>query len=144
MKIIGGCTLLLAPLLLTRCDIPKDPAGSLDAARQTALQVGVTDNSPFVILQGDRPSGLEVALLEDFAVAQGLRISYRKGSESTLVKMLENRLLHIAIGGFEKGSIWQSKAGFSAPYDSTHVLLIPKGENRLLYELEKTILNHPR
>lgn len=126
-------------LCLTSCVFPKDPENSFETARRESLQVGVVSNPPFSKVEDGVFSGTEVRMIQEFAEKERLEISFTAGSESELVKQLENFEKHIVVGGFAKKTIWKKKAGMTAPYDKKHVFLIPKGENRLLDHLEDFI-----
>ncbi|NJW51553.1 transporter substrate-binding domain-containing protein [Salinimicrobium oceani] len=133
--------LLLFCLLLGSCTFPKDPEGSFEEAKSTGLKVGLVENPPYVIFEGKEASGSEVKMLREFAAREGLQLEFTRGSESELVKELHNYHLHIVAGGMEKKTIWKKKAGLSTPYDSRHVFLIPRGENKLLERLERYIFS---
>jgi membrane-bound lytic murein transglycosylase MltF len=130
----------LLSLTWISCDIPRDPSHSLSKARDQGLRVGVSVNPPYVVENGEHYSGTEIALIQEFARVNGLSIRYEQGSESTLVTRLENREMDLVVGGIEKSSLWKQKVAFSTPYDGRHVILCPKGENKLLYHLEEIIL----
>lgn len=133
---------LLFSIVLTACSFPKDSKDSLEKAHQDKLEVGIVNNPPFSIYKNETASGTEVEMIEKFAAKEGLKVHYRYGSESTLIKQLEEYKLHIIIGGFEKNTVWQDKAGLTVKYNDRNVFLIAKGENELLYKLESILLNH--
>lgn len=119
--------------------MPKDPGNSWDNAKKNSLRVGM------VLLKdsdNEKLLNTEKKIVEGFANTNHLEVSYQEGSESGLTKMLEEHKLDILIGGFEKKSNWKTVVGMTKPYDSTHVIFIPKGENELLYHLEEYILSH--
>ena len=66
-----------------------------------------------------------------------MKYKLETGNETDLVHKLEVYKLDMVIGGFEKKSVWKKKVAVTKPYDSNHVFFVPKGENRLLYEVEK-------
>lgn len=131
-------------LFLLACDFPKDPHNSFEDARNSSLRVGVTNHPPFVEKKEGTYSGDEVLLIRDFARSEGLEITFVEGSESVLIKKLEAYDLQLVIGGFEKNTLWEQKAGLSVPYDKKHVILVPKGENKLLHKLETFLLNQKK
>ncbi|UOB19165.1 transporter substrate-binding domain-containing protein [Abyssalbus ytuae] len=134
--------ILFVVLLLTACQVPKDPENSFSSAQKSGLKVGVVNNPPFVLVNNGSYTGPEIKLIKNFAKANKLNIQFYEGSESNLVKDLENYNLHIVAGGFEKNSLWKKRATLSKPYDKKHVLLLPRGENKLLFEIEKHILKN--
>ena len=138
--------LFLSVLLsILSCTYPKDPENSFEEAKKGSLLVGAVENPPFVQRQGKEFSGSEIALIRKFADQNNLSIRFIPGSESELVERLEKFKIHVVVGGFTKKTIWKKKAGYTAPYDrDDHVLLIPKGENRLLENLEKFIFENKK
>lgn len=134
--------LLVAVLLVNSCQLPHDPEKSWKKAQQNGLRIGIVDNPPFAQYHSGQPSGREVSLVTKFAHEHGMELKFFPGSESELIKMLEKYDLDVLIGGFEKKTLWIQKASPGATYDEKHVLLIPKGENRLLYELDKFIFEY--
>ncbi len=119
-------------LFLTACNFPQDPNGSFKKAKNNSLRIGV-------VTKADSSSVTEKNLIDGFAANEGLQTEYYNGTETELVKQLEEFKLDIVMGGFKKKSVWKKKVGMTKPYDSTHVFFIPKGENRLLYNLETFI-----
>ena len=83
--------------------------------------------------------GSEIEILKDFARTNKLHIQFKEGSESDLIDKLKKYEIHIVAGGFEKKTLWKQEAGPTVTYDSKHLFLIPKGENRLLQKLEMQI-----
>lgn len=134
--LLPGLFLALATLFLACDHFPRDTRDSLKTARSQGLQVGVTENPPYVVITGDSISGTEVELLRKFAREKGLQLEMTEGSESELVKKLEQAQLHVLIGGFEKKTSWKKKVAMTGSYDQKHVFFIPRGENSLMWELE--------
>lgn len=130
--------------VLVGCTFPRDPENSYEEAKKSTLRIGLVKNPPYVITQGEEPSGSEVRMLRNFAKKEGLQIEFMAGSETQLINKLHKFDLHIVAGGFDKKTLWKKKAGLSAPYDGKHIFLIPKGENRLLEHLERFIFNQKK
>ena len=53
------------------CGIPRDPESTLDRVRGGTLRAGITASEPWTTLEGGRPGGVEVALVERFAQELG-------------------------------------------------------------------------
>lgn len=136
--------MILAVVIFAGCTYPKDPENSFEKAQKDELKVGVVVNPPFTTFENGSPGGEEIEILRDFAKSENLQISFEEGSESDLIKKMEEYEIQIIAGGFEKKTIWIKKAGPSATYDKKHVFLVPKGENRLLQELETFIFKNIR
>lgn len=136
------CLVLLC-MVAAACSFPKDPEGSLARARQSALRVGIVHNPPYTFFADGKPGGSEVAIMESFARAEGLKTQYTYGTESVLVKELESYKLDVIIGGFTKKTVWKDKAGLTTAYNhNNNCMLVAKGENELLYHLETYLLKH--
>jgi hypothetical protein len=117
-------------------DFPRDPGHSFEEAKNSGLQVGVAINPPFTEYDEGNFSGSEIEIVEAFAEEKNLDVQYTMASESELIKMLEKHEMHLLIGGFDKKTLWNKKTGLSIAYDKKHVILVAKGENKLLFELE--------
>ena len=128
---------ILCAFFFYSCDFPKDPNNSFNDSKVYGLKVGVVNNPPYTNIFDNRFAGKEVRIIEEFAKQHELIIEYIIGSESVLIKQLEQRKIQTIIGGFNKNTVWTKHAGLTTPYDDVHVFLIPKGENRLAFELEK-------
>lgn len=138
-------------LSLTACgaQIPSDPHGTLDRARDGVMRVGVTDNAPWVELgEGAEPSGTEPGLIEDFAEMLGSEIDWTVASEAVLLDALEHGELDVVIGGFLDDTPWAEKGAVTLPYVETtsgegkekHVMIVRMGENAFLVALEQFLL----
>jgi hypothetical protein len=115
------------------CNFPKDPNNSFKNAKKSSLRIGVVPKIDSTTIS------FEKKFIEQFAKKENLQTQFISENETTLVKKLENFELDIVLGGFEKKSNWKSKVGMTKPYDGKHVLFIPRGENRLLFQLEEFI-----
>lgn len=131
--------LILLVIAVSCNDYPRDTKNSFEEAKAKGLKVGMVENPPFIEFQNNSISGIEIRIIEEFAEKHNLNIRYIRGTETELINQLENYELHILAGGFDRKTVWSAKAGRTASYDQKHVLLIPKGENRLLHKLEQHI-----
>ena len=143
----------LALTLLAGCGltVPSDPEGTLDRVRDGVLRVGATHHEPWVVVAaGDDPSGLEPALLDDFAEALDAELEWTVGNEESLVESLERGDLDVVIGGFTDATPWTDRAAMTVPYTEApgtdgapqkHVMLVRMGENRFLVALEEFLLD---
>lgn len=134
--------LLFLAVLLPDCGkIPSDPDKTMEKALGTGLSVGFSHNPPWVADFDSIAGGVEGQLVREFAASFGMNIVWHRGSEQRLMKMLEDKELHIVISGLLKNNPWKSeKIGMTLPYYKTkkekHVIAIIQGENRLLQQLE--------
>ena len=132
-------SVLIFLFVFTACDFPKDPENSFNKAKQDSLKVGVVINPPYVFIENGKVKGSEIDILKGFAKKNNLKIQFIEGSESILIEKLKKYRIHIIAGGFDKKTIWKKYAGTSATYDSNHLFLISKGENKLLQLVETYI-----
>ena len=131
--------------ILISCNIPKDPEGSWEEIQKNGLHVGVVVNPPYTLQQNSDYAGKEIELLQKFAKEKKLQLIYETGNETDLTGKLENYEINVLIGGFTKKSVWTKKVGLTTTYDKEdHVILIPKGENKLLHFLESFIFKNKK
>lgn len=125
--------------------IPSDPDGTLDRVAGDVLRAGVSPNAGLVEVDGDDPTGAEVAAIEAFADHLDADVEWTVGSEEALVRGLEDGGLDLVAGGLTDATPWSERAGMTRPYaevtdadGETHrlVMLVPLGENAFLSELE--------
>lgn len=117
--------LLLAVLALlpAGCGIPRDPEGTLERVRGGTLRAGITASAPWTTLEGGRPGGVEVELVERFAGELGARAEWVDGSEADLMAALEMRELDLVVGGLTADTPWQAKAAITRSYATTRVVV---------------------
>lgn len=101
--------------------------------------MGVIDNPPFTKITSDSFSGKEITIINNFAASQNLEVIYFKDTESHLIEKLEKYEIDLIVGGFDKKTVWSKIVGVTKSYDKKHVILLPKGENKLLIKLEEYI-----
>jgi ABC-type phosphate/phosphonate transport system substrate-binding protein len=130
--------LLLLVFFCGACNIPKDPNNSYENAKKSSLRVGIVSK------KDSTTTSFEKNLVANFAEQEKMQTQFTIDNETELVKKLENYQLDIVLGGFEKKSNWKTQVGMTKPYDGKHVLFIPRGENRLLYQLEKFIIQNQK
>ena len=144
---------LLVLGLLAGCSatIPTDPEGTLERVRGGVLRVGVSPNPPWTELSGtgSEPTGLEPALVRDFAASLDADVEWTPGGEEALMKALDRGEMDLVIGGLTARSPWSSHAALTYRYATTtgpegekelHVMAAPMGENAFLVELEHFLL----
>jgi polar amino acid transport system substrate-binding protein len=110
-------------LLLAGCGIPRDPEGTLERVRGRTLRAGITASAPWTTLEGGRPGGVEVELVERFAEELGARVEWVDGSEADLIAALEMRELDLVVGGLTADTPWQAKAAITRSYATTRVVV---------------------
>ena len=105
------------------CGVPRDPESTLDRVRGGTLRAGITASEPWTTLEGGRPGGVEVALVERLAQELGARVEWVDGSEADLIGALEMRELDLVVGGLTADTPWQTKAAITRSYATTRVVV---------------------
>jgi ABC-type amino acid transport substrate-binding protein len=118
---------------------PVDPEGTLDRVEGGVMRVGITHNPPWTIV-GDKPSGVEVELVERLARDLDANVEWTEGSEEEIFALLEKRDLDLVIGGITAANPFSSLATFTTEYHAKHVMAVPFGENGWLVTLEKFLV----
>jgi polar amino acid transport system substrate-binding protein len=113
----------LMAVVAAGCGIPRDPEGTLERVRGGTLRAGITASEPWTTLEGGRPGGVEVALVERFARELGARVEWVDGSEADLIGALEMRELDLVVGGLTADTPWQSGAAITRSYATTRVVV---------------------
>lgn len=140
-----GAALLAVACLAVGCErYPADPERTLARALERGtLRVGLSEAPPWVTRDGERPGGVEVALIEQFADALGVAPEWRWGSVEEHARALERFELDLALGGVTRKNPWTRELGATRPYYQQHVVLLPPGENALLVRLERHLIRPP-
>lgn|GEM_PF-402919 len=108
--------LLTALLVLSGCRYPTDIEHSLENIRGKVLNVGLTENPPWVMRSDNGPAGLEPEIVAALAEELDAEVHWHWGSESALLQALEERQLHLVIGGLTKHSRLSELAAPTKPY----------------------------
>jgi polar amino acid transport system substrate-binding protein len=116
-------TAALVAVLAAGCGVPRDPESTLDTVRGGTLRAGITASDPWTTLEGGRPGGVEVELVERFAGELGARVEWVDGSEADLIGALEVRELDLVVGGLTADTPWQAKAAITRSYATTRVVV---------------------
>lgn len=115
--------------MASSCDLPRDVEGTLERVRGGVIRAGITESDPWTVLADAGPSGVEVAVLRDFAETIDAEIEWTLGSEEELFGALEMHELDVVIGGLTSTSPWSGQVTFTHPYLTTAgVIGWPKGE----------------
>jgi polar amino acid transport system substrate-binding protein len=117
--------LLLAGLVAAGCQYPRDPDGTLNRISDGGvMRVGVTEADPWVLMEGDEPSGgAEVELTRSFAREIGARIEWVQGSEEQLVEAAKEGQVDLVIAGLTNKSRWKKDVAFTRPYVDTRTVI---------------------
>lgn len=128
--------------LLCACNLPRDQRHTWEHVRQNGLEVGVVNNPPYSYIDNkNQAGGEEIEVIRHFARVNKLNARYVSGSESDLIRRLREGEINLLVGGFSEKTIWKDSAGLSIPMAHKKVMLVQKGENRLLYELERFLFS---
>jgi polar amino acid transport system substrate-binding protein len=126
--VLTGALLAASTLLLSGCQWPRDAEGTLDRVRGGTVRVGITESEPWVVLDGERPAGVEVRLVEQLADRLDAEIVWVEGSESELMEALHVRALDLVVGGLSSAAPWTDQASLTRVYLRTRtVIAVPEG-----------------
>jgi polar amino acid transport system substrate-binding protein len=119
-----AATLLLAAALTSGCQYPRDPDGTLNRVEGGVMRVGVAESDPWVLLEGDEPSGgVEVGLVRAFAARLDARIDWVHGSEEELVDAAKEGQVDMIVAGITNKSRWKKDVAFTRPYVQTQTVV---------------------
>lgn len=141
------CILILLLCITIGCgEFPRDPDKTLQQVKGGKLLIGYSENPPWVIKTNKDPTGIEADLLKAFAKSLQATIVWQNDSEEDLFNQLEERKLHLVIGGLTDKNAWSKHAAFTRPYleykKQKHVMAVLKGENAFVLHLEKFLHQH--
>lgn len=121
---IAQTAILAAVGVLSGCQVPQDPDGTLDIVRDGTMRVGVTESDPWVDLADpDDPQGVEPELVRRFAASLSAEIDWIDGSEEELIGALKEDQLDLVVGGLTKQTPWKKEAALTWPYLKTRLLV---------------------
>jgi polar amino acid transport system substrate-binding protein len=109
--------------VLSGCQFPRDPDGTLDRASGGTIRVGVGQRMPWAGWQGDRPVGVEVDLVTELANRLHARVEWCRGSDEELLEALQKRALDIVAAGLDDRSAWKTKVSFTRFFFRTRTVL---------------------
>src|SRR3712207_3693414 len=123
------CVLLRGVTAVAGCQYPRDVEGTLDRVEGGTMRVGVSDNEPWVNLDGPEPSGVEPEIVRRFARTIDADIHWVQGDSEELVEALERVQLDVVVAGITRTSVYKKRVALTRPYVDTELLLAhPKGE----------------
>ncbi|GAA2188767.1 hypothetical protein GCM10009786_19110 [Leucobacter alluvii] len=140
----GVVAALLVALTGCGITIPSDPDDTLGHAIGAELRIGIAVEPP-LSEDGDPPRGPLPELAIEYAETLDASPVWSIGSEETLVEMLEQEKLDVALGNFSPDSPWSERAALSRPFTvdgadpAELVALMPLGENAMLSNFETFI-----
>jgi polar amino acid transport system substrate-binding protein len=128
----GFFAFLLAAVVVTGCDFPRDPRGTLDQVQSGTMRVGIVANEPWTRMEDGKASGVEVELLKDFARELGVEATFVEGTVPELLEAVRLGEIDVLVGGFTSTSPGVSEgkeAGITSPYLTTRFVVgVPPGE----------------
>jgi polar amino acid transport system substrate-binding protein len=110
-------------LVVTACGLPRDPEGTLERVIGGTMRVGAAENPPWVVFEGDEPTGVEVAMVERFAEEVDAEIEWFDGNVEELAAAVHVGELDLLIGGLESTSAIVGDASLTHPYHTTQLVI---------------------
>lgn len=102
--LFANALLLVIGLGIAGCQYPKDMNDSLTTIRGGVLHVGVTENPPWVMKRGDEAYGVEPELIRGIAEQLNAEVRWHWGTESQLVRALEQFQVRLVAGGLTQST----------------------------------------
>jgi membrane-bound lytic murein transglycosylase MltF len=134
---------IVCAVALSGCEwFPRDPEHTLERVKGGEMIVGVAENPPYVIANGNSFSGIEPEIMQAFARSLGTQITWYRGSESELADALKAGRIDVMAAGLKKGAAWQNELALSRPYHGDRVIALRKGENAFVTTVERYIIEH--
>jgi polar amino acid transport system substrate-binding protein len=110
-------------LVLAACGLPRDPEGTLERVIGGTMRVGAAENPPWVVFEGEEPTGVEVAMVERFADEVDAEIEWFDGSVEELAAAVHAGELDLLIGGLASTSSLAADAALTHPYHTTQLVI---------------------
>ena len=139
----AAALMLTGALSACTLTIPTDPDGTLSAVSGGTLRVGAGEEPGLIEIDGRTATGPLPDLVTSFAERIDADTEWVIAGEQTLVTMLEEGELDLAIGAFQGDTPWSDRAGVTRAYSDLPgtggrevVMLVPLGENAFLSQLE--------
>jgi polar amino acid transport system substrate-binding protein len=136
--------LVLIPVLLGACGLPRDPEDTLKHVEHGELRVGVAIHPPWTTDSAGGFGGVEPAMVRKLASQLHARVRWTSSGESVLMPQLHQRKLDLVIAGLDAKTPWASKAGITRPYHWVSdperrelVWAVAPGENAWQMRVEK-------
>jgi polar amino acid transport system substrate-binding protein len=121
----------LIAFISASCDFPRDPRGTLDKVQGGTMRVGIVNHDPWTQMEEGRASGIEVALLRDFAAELETEVVFVQGTVPELLEAARQGEVDVVAGGFTSTSPGVSEgkeAGITGPYLVTRFAVgVPPG-----------------
>ncbi|ASK34179.1 hypothetical protein CEK62_07185 [Alcanivorax sp. N3-2A] len=119
--VTGWCVGALAVLLLAAgCRYPRDVEQTLQRVQGGVLDVGLTENEPWVV-RGAEPGGVEVVLVRRLARQLNARVRWHWGAESELIPALRDRQIDLLVGGLVESPWLMDQVALIKPYQESRV-----------------------
>jgi polar amino acid transport system substrate-binding protein len=139
-----GAILLLAAFLCGCGEegFPRDAKGTLQRVRGGTMRVGLVENPPWVVRQGDEPAGIEPELVRQFAAELRATPEWHWGGEQAQMEALEKYELDLLLGGITRKTPWKSDVGLTSGYFEEHAFATAPGENGWIKKLDEFLHRH--
>src|SRR5688500_3048851 len=91
-------------LVLAACGLTREPEDTLELAVGGTMRVGAAENPPWVVFEGETPTGVEVEMVERFADELDAEIEWFDGSVEELAAAVHVGEIDLLIGGLDSTS----------------------------------------
>jgi|SRR5437588_11484801 len=118
-------------------EYPRDPDKTLEHVRGGRIRVGVVDNGPWAMKQGEEAIGVEPELVRRLAHQLNATPEWHWGGEQAHMQQLERHELDLVIGGITKETPWKKRVGVTDSYFQNHIMVTAPGENGWIKHLDE-------
>ncbi|MBE0462564.1 transporter substrate-binding domain-containing protein [Halomonas sp. FME20] len=139
--------IILAVLALAGCRYPVNIERPMADMQGGELNIGLSENPPWVINTDQGPAGLEVEIIQALAENMDATINWHWDSEGNLLAALSHYQLDLVIGGLTQDSnVSALAAPTKAYYKSRYLVGVPEGtpipSNLEGVEVTVPVVNH--
>lgn len=139
--------IILAVLVLVGCRYPVNIERPMAAMHGGELNIGLSENPPWVINSAQGPAGLEVEIVRALAEDMNATINWHWDSEGNLLAALSHYQLDLVIGGLTQDSNVSALATPTKAYYQSHYSVgVPEGtplpSNLEDVEVAVPVVNH--
>lgn len=121
---------LSVAVVLTGCELPRDPERTLETVRGGRIRVGVILNPPWVAMAPDgSPDGIEVEIVERIAESLQSEVTYVWGTTSGLFRSLEEFELDLVVGGFHADTPGAERIGLTRGWLTIPSVIASRGSD---------------
>ena len=146
---------MITPMVLSvlvGCGVPEDPEGTLAHVRGGVLDVGILEDPPWVEVDDGVVRGVDAELVAELAAELDAEVVFV--TRGDVLEALEHHELDLVVGQLDEKDPWKHRVSFTRPYYTDTICVgskcprkhrrvwaVPLGENGMLVEVERFLLD---